>query len=275
MRKINLIAAMAFSVILLSNCKKEDEKPAANDGNKTGNTAIEVVQKNTSIFGKLTATWCGPCGSWGWTLNDELIAQLGSDAISMGLYGSNSSNFTNATVTQWNTDFGGKSFPNFIANGTNKTDFPTPTTINPAQTKTNVLDAVSAHKNAEVEINAGGKFSWDNQILKVKAAVKSFKALTGEYYIGAYMVEDKAKSVQAGRTGTLDHHHVCRGTMSENNIYGVKYNGALTAGTQTSIDDFTFDVPATWVKENMYVAIIIWKKVGTKYTFVNASKLGK
>ena len=61
--------------------------------------------------------------------------------------------------------------------------------------------------------------------------------------------------------------------MTSTNIYGLKFNGTLTPGTQTELAPFEFDVPSTWVKENIYVALVIWKKVGTKYNFVNAVKI--
>ena len=267
MKKIKLLSLVLASVLLLTNCKKKEDAPKTN----TGDSALVVAEVNTPIYGKLTATWCGPCGAWGWTLHDEIIAAVESKAIHMGVYGSSSSNFTNSTVNLWFTDFGGQSYPNFTVNGVNKTVFPSPSSINPAQTKIDAIAAVDAFAAAPVEMSAAGKTSWDGQKLTVKAAVKAFKAQTGDFYVGAYMIEDKAKSIQASQTGTVEHHNVCRGSMSAG-VYGLPYTGAVTAGTQTNVADFTFDVPSTWEKANVKVAIMIWKKVGSKFTFVNAAK---
>ncbi len=270
MKKINLMSILAISLLLLTNCKKTKETVAP----VTPTTpSIAVAQVNTPIYGKLTATWCGPCGAWGWTMNDEILNNIGSKAIPMGVYGSASSKFTNATVNKWFTDFGGQSYPNFTVNGVNKTEF-SGNSILTTTTKTNIYSSIDAFIASPVIASAGGNFSWEGQKLTVKSAVKFFQAQTGEFYVGAYMIEDKAKMEQASQTGIVEHHHVCHGSMSSE-IYGPKFAGSMDAGQQTTLSDFTFTVPSTVVKENVYVAIMIWKKVGTKYTFVNAAKISK
>lgn len=266
---MRLMSILAVVLLSLTNCKKEDKGSVPPPAKIS---PIIVAEMNTPIYGKLTATWCGPCGAWGWTLNDEVIAAIETKAIPMGLYGSNTSNFTNATVNKWFTDFGGKSYPNFTVNGTNKTAFSSNGGIYTTTTKTDVLAAVDNFIATPVQASAGGNLTWAGQTLSVKSAVKYFINQTGDFYIGAYMIENKAKSIQNSQVGEVEHHYVCRGSMSAD-VYGVKYAGALTAGTQTELTDFTFDVPSTWIKENISVAIIIWKKVGASYTFVNAAKI--
>ncbi len=272
MKNFKLMSVMVAAALLLTNCKKETTGAPAIE-NKVP-ASIVVAEKNTAIYGKLTATWCGPCGAWGWTLNDEIITSTSDKAIPMGLYGSSTSNFTNATVNQWFTDFGGQSYPNFTVNGKNKTAFSSGGGIYTTTTKTDVLAAIDAFIATPVQASGGGNLTWTGQKLSVKSAIKCFMDQTGnDLYVGAYIIEDKAKSIQNSQTGEVEHHHVCRGSMSSANIYGVKFTGTLTPGTQTELSPFEFDVPSTWVKENIYVALVIWNKVGTKYNFVNAVKI--
>lgn len=265
--KTNLsFLVLVICTFLFSNCEKEESQ-------NNPNSSIYVAEVNTPIYGKITATWCGPCGQWGWTLNDTIMSSIKNRAITMGLYASKTSNFANATVVQWYTDFGGQSFPNFTFNGINKTSFATSGGIYTSITLANIITSVDSFIALPVQMSAGGNLSWNGQKLTVKSSVKSFKDQSGEFYVGAYMIEDKANSIQNGQTGVIEHHHVCRGSMNDSAIYGIKFNGGLKAGEQTDLPEYVYTVPDTWVKENMYVAMVIWKKEGNKYTFVNAAKV--
>lgn len=264
---------LSFALLLtgLAACKK-DKKTTDNNNNGGTNNTITVDEKNTALYGKVTATWCGPCGAWGWTLNDEIITAVGEDAVCMGVYGSSSSNFTNAAANQFYTDFGANGYPSFTLNASNRTAYSTSGGVYTTTTKSNVINATAAFKATPVQANTGGKLSWDGDKLNIKAALKFFKDNTGEFYVAAYMIEDKAKSIQNSQTGVVEHHHVLRGSMSTD-VYGVKYTGASTAGTTTNLADYTYTVGSDWVKSNVYVALVIWKKNGTKYEFVNACKV--
>ena len=43
---------------------------------------------------------------------------------------------------------------------------------------------------------------------RLKLPTKFFEAGSGDYYIAAYLTEDKAKNRQASQTGVVEHHHV-------------------------------------------------------------------
>jgi len=261
MKKLFLLALVPALMFSFAGCKKEESKD-------NGPAPLVVQEKNTPFYTKLTATWCGPCGAWGWSLNKEIVEGIGTDAISMSVYGSSTSNFQNPTSIKWMADFGGKSYPNFTMNGVNKTVFPTPTSISTAQTKADIITGAQDFSSSEVLMNAAGRLVWEGQKLTVQSVVKTFKQQEGEFYVGAYIVENNAFSIQNGQNGEVQHPNVNRGSMSSS-VYGVKYDGGLGAGVQGSLPDFTYDVPQSWVKENISVALIIWKKEGDKYIYVN------
>ncbi len=270
MKKSSLIFIFTFSIIMLTSCKKTD-KVASQTYEKTAPLnyiPIIVPEANTAFYGKFTAIWCRPCGEYGWELNDSIIAEIEDKAIAMGIYselqGSTGDRLAISSVAGWYGDFGVKGYPSFIVNGINENSY----TVGQS-TKSNVMNAINKFVGTPVEIAVGGNLIWTGQKLTVNAAVKCFKVQKGDFFVGAYMIEDKVKSTQVGQSGVVEHRYVCRGSMFD--WYGYKFIGLLTAGAQTDASSCEYDVPSEWKKENMSVALIIWKKEPFKYTFVNAT----
>ena len=53
-------------MIAFGACKKEKTEPADDTtGGSGASNGLVVEQVNNSLITKATATWCGPCGSWG------------------------------------------------------------------------------------------------------------------------------------------------------------------------------------------------------------------
>ncbi len=79
----------------------------------------------------------------------------------------------------------------------NKTAFSSGGGIYTTTTKTDVLAAIDAFIATPVQASGGGNLTWTGQKLSVKSAVKCFIDQTGnDLYVGAYIIEDKAKSIQ-------------------------------------------------------------------------------
>src|ERR1700752_2435008 len=114
MKKIYLFGILV-AVLSLTNCKKETTAPPAN----TGAPSITVAEENTALVNKFTATWCGPCGSWGWDLFENVIEENANDAIYMGTYSSSSPSYDNTDFyntiadTFYNSFAPGKGIPAF------------------------------------------------------------------------------------------------------------------------------------------------------------------
>ena len=59
-----VFAGFVVLIFLFTCCTKESD---------TDDAIITVAKKNTALFTKQTATWCGLSGTWGWKLNAELV----------------------------------------------------------------------------------------------------------------------------------------------------------------------------------------------------------
>ncbi len=266
-----LFALAAIVAISFIACKKDSDDAGTTTGGG-GTTGVTVTEKNMGLYNKLTATWCGPCGQWGWTLNTDIMTLIDGNAVMMGTYASTSSDMYNATAGAFKTAFSPTSgWPDFCANGKQKTQFSGTGGIYTGPTKDSVVAEINRHVNAEVKVNSGysSKIEGDTMIITTK--VKFFKDMPvgSTYFLGAYVIEDGVMNTQNGQSGVVAHHHVLRGSALAGSHWGTQITSATTAG---STFDYTFKmaIPASWNKNNLEVATIVWEKVGSAYKFVNA-----
>jgi hypothetical protein len=271
--QISMLALTAVSLTFAS-CSKESttaSTPVVNE--------ISVPETNTSMLNKYTGTLCGPCGSWGWDMAVELIDYSKSKAIYVGTFSQNfvAQGFISTTATTWDKALTGSSlgYPTFAVNNVAQLD--RTSGVNTTSEKAKCKAVVDAHKIASVMANVGFTTSWKQDAegfwtVDIKSRTKFFKDNTGEFYLGCYLLEDKAKWNQSGHTPStnVEHHHVLRLAVGGLDYGELISSGAVTAGKSIE-KSFTSLILKTYVKENMEVLFVIWKKNGAKYEFVNAS----
>lgn len=234
--------------------------------------AQTAPEKNVGIVNKTTATWCGPCGQWGWELFEEIITDNNAKAICMGTYGSPSSDMYNQTAGDFYEDFAsGAGWPAFCALGANRTAYSESGGIYPSTTRTNVKTAIDSFANAPVKASTGYNYTISGQTLNVSTVSKFWSADNGEFFVNAYVIEDSVMNVQAGQSGTVAHHYVLRGGLTGS--WGVSLVNGAVAANQTFNKNFTFNIPNDWNKSKIKVVVMLWKKTGNHYNFVNANNV--
>jgi hypothetical protein len=244
-----------------------------------GANAQTPVKKSTSMVHKITATWCPPCGGWGWDLANELIAATASKAVYVSLFASSdgswdNSKFYNQTAHTLANQFTLIGYPDFGANAITHTgpNF-NGSTINLAQVKTDVLNAVNTFATTDAVANAASKMTISGNTVTVNANVKFWEATSGEYYLAAYLIEDGALNKQANQNGIVAHHGVLRTSMTEGSAWGVQIANGAIAANHTESRSFTFTVTnSEWDKSKFKIYNVIWKKEGGLYKFINVSE---
>lgn len=216
--------------------------------------------KSRSLVIKFTETWCGPCGGWGWDLAEQIIGDLGDKGYYIGAMGSSSPSSMNAncySAFQYNYPISG--YPTFIVNDADGGYYLS--TISPIY---------NSFYSTTPDASPAGKFTIDGSTLTVAAKTKFWANVDGEYYISALLVEDKVLASQNGRSGTVEHHHILRGSLnSDLSPWGqLLHNGSITNGTEYD-KVFTYTIPDGFVKENLEVLLVVYKKEAGKYKFVN------
>lgn len=264
---------MAVVATLIAGCKKDDDKKTT-DVIPGPTTQVPVAQENTGLTQKFSGTKCPPCGSWGWTMADELITYGNGKALFMGTFSQNfvAEGFITTVASDMDTKWGagGKGYPVFSVNGVLKAD--RNSGVNTTSEKAMCNSAMDAHKAAPVVANTGVEMTITGTTLKIKASTKFFKDATGDYNVAFYVVEDNAMWKQSGHpqgASPIAHHHVLRGAV--NGTWGeTHFTGTEAAGSFKDIN-YEMQLNSTWVASNLDVYAVIWKKNGSSYEFVNAS----
>jgi hypothetical protein len=222
------------------------------------------VKESKSVVWKFTETWCVPCGSWGWTTANSVISDIDTKGYYVGVMGSSSPNSMNANCYDvFANNFPVTGYPTFVVNNTDGGyDF---SAIKPIYT---------AFATSEAVASAAGFIQIENSTISVSTKTKFWSNTNGDYYIAAYIIEDKVKAGQASQTGIVDHHFLMRGTMmSDNSPWGQSLSSGAIAENTEIIKSFSLDFDTTlWNKENISVLLVIYKKEGNNYNVVNSIK---
>lgn len=232
---------------------------------------------NKSLIVKLTATWCGPCGTNGFPTSEELIADMNNDAFFIATYSSNypywdDNDLYCLTGQYWDQQLYWGGIPAFSCNFKDKSQN--------AQTNIDVYNNVYAEinnfKNKPVVASTGYTLEKIGNTLNVATRTRFWADATGEYYIQPYIVEDSVEHSQNGQTDsthTVPHRYVLRGVMATEGWGDQIASGSITAN-QTFDKSFTFTVTnTTWNINKLRAAVIIFKKIGSIYTYVNGNDL--
>lgn len=228
--------------------------------------AQQVSNKNWTLVHERTATWCPFCGTWGWSMKDEIFKNYGDkNLIFMAVH--HSGDLLNQTSNEFGNNFAGSGQPIFYMDGDNLN-------VNSGNISGRIGDIKTAMDfKATQSVFAGvgvdATFNSNTKTLTAKAKVEFFETVEGgDYYLGLYLVED-VFNIQASINGTPLHRNVLRQSLLPATFGKAIKSGAVTKGSVFNVDASLENVNAT--RDRMKVVAIIWNKVGSKFIFFNAN----
>lgn len=280
MKKVTYLSlvVLAFSALMLNGCGKKKTV----DPNKP--TGITVPQEQKSLFFDLTATWCPPCGAWGIPTFESAVAggpvanSYGSTGVSfdankvcgISSHGS-TDNLSNTTATEITKFFAPAGIPSF-AEGTKLYN----------QDYTNWAKAIQSTIAMTPTAGVGlTKTVSGSAAIDVKTSVKFFSAMTGEFNLAVYFVEDGVIDQQQvagkGLVNPFTHSRVLRGvaTLSggTSSTWGAKITSGSVAAGIVFPQSWTF-TPSVGEVSKMHAVAVIWEMSGGKpVKMVNCNKL--
>lgn len=273
---------VAYLMFAFAACSGGDDdsivdpnKPGGGGGGGGGSSSpnAEVIAKNVALMEKVTASWCGPCGQWGWDLHKEIMTSVGSNGFVMAVHGSSSSKLTNPLAVLLTESYPRGGFPTFRANFKDETKRPATNSVDPAGTKSNMENAAMTQEAMGAHLCANAKIEKTADKVTVKATAKFFKDMdaTKDYYISAWVSEDNVSEEQNGRIGKALHSNVFRGAASSN-LWGVKIDADAK---KDKWFNHTFEINwnAAWNQDNSTIVLVLMSKDSgsDKYEFVNAN----
>jgi hypothetical protein len=278
-----------------------------NNGSGGGSSSLVVENKQRSLLAYVTATWCGPCGQYGGPNFKAAVTEKGtSEIIALNIQTSSSrltpyfkrlSSMDNqdsvyiapifsnifASLNIPTNAQGGFSIPSFSMNNA----FLGTSNVTSA-TMTN--NATSYNSNAPV-VGVAAKKTISGNTITVDVKSKFFKEGSGEYFWSALVVEKSVTGYQlVGGTPNENYEHkynvrasMQNGEMYNQSVFGSSSfaSGTVAVGTEftktfkLNYVNYTSINPAFGVIQwnlnpvNTNVAVIVWKKNGTRYDFVN------
>ncbi|HRY98587.1 MAG TPA: Omp28-related outer membrane protein [Bacteroidales bacterium] len=260
----------------LASCNSDSDTPVEVQGctdpnalnynpyaNVDDGSCVTPLQKQGAFAINYTATWCGPCGNWGAPRIHEMAA-AGSPVVAITAHASGDPMHNSVLYGSFSScrPTGG-GIPSFWV-GDIDDGMPSDVTAMLLQTPPAGLEFIAARDGNNMNVAVRSLF---------------FQNVTGEYYLSVYLLEDgidgSASAGEYAQNGvanpdTYKHDYVLRAAATPNSAYGEMIaSGSIAAGSKF---DKTYSIPvdATW--NDVYVAVCLWKKDGSFYSFVNSLK---
>ena len=101
MKQFLLVLALVFSITTLTQAQE-----------------IIVPETNQPMITKRTASWCTNCGTWGWSLFENLLSDNQGDALLVTAH--HSGNYQNDVAKEITSNFGAAGQPIFYFNSENQ-----------------------------------------------------------------------------------------------------------------------------------------------------------
>lgn len=250
-----------FAVLAIVSCRKT--------AGAEETSSLKVEKQNLSVIAIRTATWCAPCGSFGFPkfaqkqidYNQKAVFMAWKDALSEAHNGGAEGDHL-FTVVAPQFKLGGSVptfFTNFIKEGNDAT-------------------LVSEHNSSEVVVNSNYSFEKSGNLITLKTTTKFFKNVEGRYLMAPYLIVNDIKGYQNGHPdtpNTLHHSYVAGiakpiGDNTSKSDFGYEIaNGNTKEGHSVSLE-FTQEVDPSWGKHQLSFGLIIFKDQGDSLAFVNA-----
>jgi thiol-disulfide isomerase/thioredoxin len=268
MKKITiLMSAVIMAAVLFTGCKKgTDDEPKGN-GTVVAEGPAQVQNAVVIYFG---GAWCPPCGAYGKPAKEAIKEALGDRVtlISCQLAAGRVDPMDNPSSIQLASNvFGVQSFPSLFIGGAN--DIISSIPSNTAMSTSSVAAANTAkNKTAIAAVDATMSISGNS--LTINTRTKFFVDQTEEYYLAAHVIESGLNHTQSSDLSKNKdiHDNVLRVTAS------TAGTGDLISGNnkkdEVKTKSFTVALNDAWKKENMKVALVLWRKNSDgKYTICN------
>ncbi len=225
--------------------------------------AQEVPETQESLITKITASWCGNCGTWGWSLFLDLIEDNADNALIIANH--SSGDLVNTTSSEIVQNFNTSGQPRFLLNNIDQGA----SSGSSATVRDEIKNLVEANAVDQPVVNAGLNVNLEGTSLVVDTKTKFFLDASGEYYLSAYVIEDNLVSNQSGQGSMAVHKHILRTSIGD--TFGTLLDSGDIASNSEYTNQFSMDIPATWNADELEIALIIWKKVDDTYEYVNSN----
>ena len=227
---------------------------------------INVPETQKSIVTKHTATWCPNCGTIAWDVFSNLVNDVTSGAILVAAHRSRSSDLYSKVAEDFLLNMPGVVYqPEFFVNA-EKFGGNYQTLADNIKNKitANASESPIAQAGIQLLVNEDGSGP-----LRVNTKTKFFKNAQGIYHLAVWLIEKESIADQANRGTKVTHKQVLKKALTEAS-FGIEFAIDPEAGTEIE-NSFEYEFEEGDGIENMEIAVMIWKKEGERFFYVNGN----
>jgi len=224
-----------------------------------------VSDKKVAFVVKQTATWCGPCGTWGWdlwsdVLTDNTLPEFGAAQV----HSSTASELTCPAAVEVAAFYEASTgVPSFYVGPVNQTQS-SGGGINVSGTLARIKAVIRAYDRLDAKVGVGYSATLNNDVIDISAKVKAFSDVSTEHYLAVYVLEKDVVNYQNGQGNDAVHKIVLRDALTPNGYGNLIKAGSISAGEEFDYT-FSYTVPANMNAENVRLAMVIWEKDGSEW----------
>ena len=257
-----LLLPLIIIAIALFSCKKEKSDLKAS-------TFLDVEAKNMPVIAKRTATWCSPCGGWGFNFFNSLKNQYKDKAVFMSF------NHSFHEVASDGDKFFDRVNEIFSVGSGTPTFFYNFDTIHGIDYEGTSI--IPLHINSEVIVSANYEYTLSENKIHLKTTTQFFKSQEGDFVIAPFLILDSLIGAQSGHSDSPNTAHsnfvaYLAHPINTQEIEPWAYkvaSGKVEKGYRINLE-FEVAREPLWTEDNISFALVLYKRVGNKYKFVNA-----
>lgn len=226
----------------------------------------DAPETQSTLISKISATWCPPCGGWGWDLFHDLIDDNETKAILMAVHHSGALETPTSNAFADNFMISGQ--PQFYLGNVRQS-------VN-SSTAANLRLVTQAAVDSLTElapiVNTGISATYNDatQEINVNTQTEFFQDADANYYLGLYIVNDGYVGFQNNRSANAEHEKVLVTAFTPTHFGEQLTTGVVMDGT-TMDGSYSIAIDPTWDIEKLEVVSIIWSESNGVYTYVNSN----
>jgi thiol-disulfide isomerase/thioredoxin len=241
MKKLFIIPTAVIALSLtFSSCKKEEAS--------TDLQIQSVSSKYKPVVFEYSATWCGPCGQYGYPAMHELMADYQYKVTGVFLHPQDDIISTEPAGQEDIIAF-------FQWSGTPSAAVNAGPDTYPTYLEPKVTQALNANPTAKGGIGIAKKI--DGNTLTVKTQTVFFDAVSGNYNLAIYVTESKIMETQNSQTGIVEHNNILQ-AIANGNAFGTLIASNPTKGMKVD-GEYSITLPSSIRnKDNVHVVAVLY-----------------
>lgn len=214
------------------------------------------------LISKATATWCNICGSAAWDNFHDLITTHSEEAVFMAIHADDGSDLYSETAKIFSENFIDFFGVPELYHGRDPAPF---RRIWANSTKEYIDEFNAQERTTQTDLS----YEFIDNIIRVQANIKFVQDEDHPRYLSLFLIEDAVVAYQFNQGPRAIHSKILRTHITPEVFENLISTEPIKANEELSFE-FSKELQDNWKKDNIEVALIVWKKFGDKFQVINS-----